>query len=64
MVDSNDLPKCLEVSAWTENDDGSREEVMGLRHKEFPLEGVQFHPESVISQFGHELFKNFLGLKE
>ncbi len=64
VVDSQSLPNCLEISAWTQNDDGSLEEIMGLRHKDFPLEGVQFHPESVISQFGHDLFRNFLGLKQ
>ena len=51
---------CLEVTAWTENDDGSMEEVMGLRHREFPVEGVQFHPESILTEHGHALLKNFL----
>ena len=60
VVDKNTLPACLEVTAWTENDDGSMEEIMGLRHREFPVEGVQFHPESILTQHGHALLKNFL----
>ncbi len=60
VVDKATLPDCLEVTAWTENDDGSMEEIMGLRHREFPVEGVQFHPESILTQHGHALLKNFL----
>ena len=60
VVDKASLPDCLEVTAWTENDDGSVEELMGLRHREFPVEGVQFHPESILTQHGHALLKNFL----
>ena len=60
VVDKNTLPACLEVTAWTENDDGSMEEIMGLRHREFPVEGVQFHPASILTQHGHALLKNFL----
>lgn len=60
VVDKATLPDCLEVSAWTENDDGSVEEIMGLRHREFPVEGVQFHPESIMTEHGHALLKNFL----
>ena len=60
VVDKATLPGCLEVTAWTENDDGSMEEIMGLRHREFPVEGVQFHPESSLTQHGHALLKNFL----
>ena len=60
VVDKATLPGCLEVTAWTENDDGSMEEIMGLRHREFPVEGVQFHPESILTQHGHALLKNFL----
>ena len=60
VVDKTTLPDCLEVTAWTENDDGSMEEIMGLRHREFPVEGVQFHPESILTQHGHALLKNFL----
>ncbi|MBC7860088.1 MAG: aminodeoxychorismate/anthranilate synthase component II [Burkholderiaceae bacterium] len=49
------LPDCLEITAWT--DDG---EIMGVRHKQFDIEGVQFHPESILSEHGHQLLKNFL----
>lgn len=60
VVDKNTLPACLEVTAWTENDDGSMEEIMGLRHREHPVQGVQFHPESILTQHGHALLRNFL----
>jgi len=60
VVERASLPDCLEVTAWTENDDGSVDEIMGLRHRELPIEGVQFHPESILSQHGHALLKNFL----
>ena len=60
VVDKATLPGCLEVTAWTENDDGSMEEIMGLRHREHPVEGVQFHPESILTRHGHALLKNFL----
>lgn len=60
VVDKATLPDCLEVTAWTENEDGSVEEIMGLRHREHPVEGVQFHPESILTQHGHAMLKNFL----
>ena len=60
VVDRNTLPDSLEVTAWTEYEDGSFEEIMGLRHREFPVEGVQFHPESILTEHGHALLKNFL----
>ncbi|GGK13572.1 anthranilate synthase component II [Luteimonas terricola] len=60
VVEQASLPDCLEVTAWTENEDGSREEIMGLRHREHPVQGVQFHPESILSQHGHALLKSFL----
>lgn len=60
VVDKDSLPDCLEVTAWTENEDGSVEEIMGLRHREHPVEGVQFHPESILTEHGHALLKNFL----
>ncbi len=60
VVERESLPDVLEVTAWTENDDGSFEEIMGLRHREFPVEGVQFHPESILTEHGHALLKNFL----
>jgi anthranilate synthase component 2 len=60
VVDKATLPACLEMTAWTENDDGSVEEIMGLRHREYPVQGVQFHPESILTEHGHALLKNFL----
>jgi anthranilate synthase component 2 len=60
VVDAQHLPDCLEVTAWTENENGEREEIMGVRHKELAVEGVQFHPESILSEQGHALLKNFL----
>src|SRR5690606_19059429 len=60
VVEKSSLPECLEITAWTENPDGSMEEIMGLRHREHPVEGVQFHPESILTQHGHALLKNFL----
>jgi len=60
VVDKTSVPDCLEVTAWTENEDGSVEELMGLRHREYPVEGVQFHPESILTQHGHAMLKTFL----
>ena len=60
VVDRGTLPDVLEVTAWTELEDGSFEEIMGLRHREFPVQGVQFHPESILTEHGHALLKNFL----
>ncbi|MDZ3797752.1 MAG: aminodeoxychorismate/anthranilate synthase component II [Xanthomonadales bacterium] len=60
VVERASLPQALEITAWTENADGSFEEIMGLRHREHPVEGVQFHPESILTDHGHALLKNFL----
>ena len=60
VVERSSLPEALEGTAWTENEDGSFEEIMGLRHREYPVEGVQFHPESILTEHGHALLKNFL----
>jgi len=60
VIAMDSLPDCLELTAWTENADGSLEEIMGVRHKELPVEGVQFHPESILSEHGHQMLKNFL----
>lgn len=60
VVARESLPAVLEISAWTESDDGSVDEIMGLRHRELAVEGVQFHPESVLSEHGHKLLQNFL----
>ena len=60
VIDWQSLPDCLEVTAWTQLDDGSQDEIMGVRHKSLPVEGVQFHPESIMTQQGHDLLANFL----
>ena len=60
VIEQISLPTCLEVTAWTEHDDGSLDEIMGIRHKEYSVEGVQFHPESILTEHGHDLLKNFL----
>ncbi|MDV2078541.1 anthranilate synthase component II [Marinobacter xestospongiae] len=60
VIAPDSLPECLEVTAWTRNDDGSMEEIMGVRHKTLAIEGVQFHPESIMTEQGHELLRNFL----
>lgn len=60
VVDKTSLPDCLEVTAWTQNADGSIEEIMGIRHNTFAIEGVQFHPESILSEAGYQLLNNFL----
>ncbi|NLW97290.1 MAG: aminodeoxychorismate/anthranilate synthase component II [Xanthomonadaceae bacterium] len=60
VVERDSLPGCLEVTAWTEHEDGTFEEIMGLRHRAHPVEGVQFHPESILTEHGHALLKNFL----
>ena len=60
VVEQSSLPECLEVTAWTEHADGSIDEIMGLRHRTLPIEGVQFHPESILTEHGHDLLRNFL----
>ncbi|OOR83241.1 anthranilate synthase component II [Moraxella canis] len=60
VIDKATLPDCLEVTAWTNNPDGSLQEIMGVRHKSLDIEGVQFHPESILSEHGYQIFNNFL----
>lgn len=60
VVDKSELPECLEITAWTENQDGSMGAIMGIRHKTLAIEGVQFHPESILTEHGHDLLNNFL----
>jgi anthranilate synthase component 2 len=60
VVEKSSLPACLEVTAWTQNADGSIDEIMGLRHRSLPIEGVQFHPESILTEHGRDLLRNFL----
>ncbi len=63
VVEERSLPDCLEVSAWS-NDEGSLKEIMAVRHRELFLEGVQFHPESILSEHGYQILKNFLDLSQ
>ena len=60
VVALDSVPDCLEITAWTEDEAGGFDEVMGLRHREHPVEGVQFHPESILTEHGHAMLKNFL----
>ncbi len=64
VIDQETLPDCLEITAWTQNKDGSIDEIMGVRHKELDIEGVQFHPESILTEQGHDLLANFLKRKK
>lgn len=64
VIDKQNLPDCLEITAWTENPDGSMEEIMGVRHRELAIEGVQFHPESILTEHGHDLLRNFLNINK
>ena len=60
IIEKASLPDCLEMTAWTQHDDGSVDEIMGVRHKELPIQGVQFHPESILTEHGHAMLKNFM----
>ena len=60
VVERKTLPSCLEITAWTATEDGGMDEIMGLRHREYAVEGVQFHPESILTQHGHQMLRNFL----
>ena len=60
VIEKQSIPDCLEITAWTENDAGELDEIMGVRHKELAVEGVQFHPESILTDFGHHLLSNFV----
>lgn len=60
VVDKASLPDCFEVTAWTLDDNGDMDEIMGMRHRTLPLEGVQYHPESILTEHGHDLLSNFL----
>lgn len=62
VIEQASLPDCLEVTAWTRNDDGSIDEIMGVRHREFMIEGVQYHPESILTEHGHQQLANFLAM--
>ena len=60
VIDKESIPDCLELTAWTENEDGSVDEIMGVRHRQLAVEGVQFHPESILTEYGRDLLRNFL----
>ena len=60
VIEPASLPECLEVTAWTEDVQGGMDEIMGVRHRDMPVEGVQFHPESILTAHGHDLLRNFL----
>ena len=62
VIERESLPDCLEITAWTRSDTGELDEIMGVRHKEHPVFGVQFHPESILTTCGHDLLKNFLAI--
>ena len=62
VIARQSLPDCLELTALTENDDGCVDEIMGVRHKSLAIEGVQFHPESILTEHGHDLLRNFLNM--
>ena len=60
VIDADTLPGYLEITAWTESEGGTLDEIMGVRHKAYPIEGIQFHPESILTQHGHAMLQNFL----
>jgi len=62
VIEKESLPECLEITAWTQTENGEMDEIMGVRHRELAVEGVQFHPESILTEHGHELLKNFLNM--
>jgi len=63
VIEQASLPACLEVTAWTQNEDGSVDEIMGVRHREYQIEGVQYHPESILTEYGHQQLANFLEMQ-
>ena len=63
VIEKESLPDCLEITAWTETETGEMDEIMGVRHKTMNVEGVQFHPESILTEHGHDLLNNFLKSK-
>jgi anthranilate synthase component 2 len=60
VIEQNTLPDCLEITAWTQDENGGLDEIMGVQHKTLAIEGVQFHPESILTEHGHDLLRNFL----
>ena len=60
VIEKSSLPACMQITAWTQLPDNSIDEIMGIRHRDFPIEGLQFHPESILTEHGHQLLANFL----
>ena len=63
VIEKESLPACLEITAWTRTPEGNIDEIMGVRHRDLPISGVQFHPESILTSYGHELLNNFLQIR-
>ncbi len=63
VIERESLPDCLEITAWTQTEEGELDEIMGVRHRDYAIEGLQFHPESILTEHGHELLKNFLDIE-
>ncbi|MFV1984333.1 MAG: aminodeoxychorismate/anthranilate synthase component II [Thiohalomonadales bacterium] len=60
VIEKETLPDCFEVTSWTQTESGDIDEIMGIRHKEYNIQGIQFHPESILTEFGHKMLQNFL----
>jgi len=60
VIERDSIPECLEITAWTAREDGSIDEIMGVRHRDLSVQGVQFHPESILTRHGHDLLRNFI----
>lgn len=60
VIEKQSIPDCLEITAWTQDDKGQLDEIMGVKHKQYAIEGIQFHPESILTTVGHDLLRNFL----
>ena len=60
VIEQDSLPDCLKITAWTQTETGEFDEIMGIRHKKMAIEGVQFHPESILTEYGHKMLENFL----
>ena len=63
IIDQSSLPDCLRINAWTRHENGSRDEIMGVQHREYGIVGIQFHPESILTPKGHDVLKNFLTME-
>ncbi len=60
VAEQTSLPDCFEVTSWTQDSNENIDEIMGIKHKKFNIEGVQFHPESILTEYGHQMLENFL----